>query len=111
MQDVRRNAPVYLVGAAVISTTISISVFEIFMALGLAALLIGRARWRVPRIWIPLGLFMAGTLISLAASGHAREGLPQIKKFYVYLMLFLVASAFASVRQIRVVVLAWSVTA
>jgi O-antigen ligase len=58
-----------------------------------------------------LSLFLLGTLASLAASGHAREGLPQIRKFYVYLMLFLVTSAFQAARQIRWVTLGWALAA
>src|SRR5207253_7270799 len=47
-------------------------------------------------------LWMAWTLVPLADSGHAREGLPQVKKFYVWLMLFVVYSALRTVPQIRV---------
>src|ERR1700691_5642901 len=89
----RSDAPLYLAGAAAITTVVSIRAFEILMALALLALIVMRRRWRVPPIWFPLALFLLGTLASLAASGHVREGLPQVRKFYVYLMLFLVTSA------------------
>jgi putative inorganic carbon (HCO3(-)) transporter len=107
----RQDAPLYLVGGAVVSTILSIAAFEILMGLALLALILNRRRFRLPRLWIPLALFMSGTLISLAASGHWREGMPQIRKFYVYLMLFLVTSAFQTVRQIRWVAVAWSLAA
>src|ERR1700729_3079885 len=97
----RNDAPLYLSGAAAITTVVSIRAFEILMALALLALIVTRRRWRVPPVWIPLTLFLLGTLVSLAASGHVREGLPQVRKFYVYLMLFLVASAVRTVREIR----------
>jgi hypothetical protein len=68
-------------------------VFEILMAAALVALIVTRRRWRLPPVWLPLALFLLGTLVSLFASGHIRDGLPQVRKFYVYLMLFLVTSA------------------
>ena len=71
------------------------------MAAALLALIATRRKWRIPPVWVPLSLFLLGTLLSLAASGHVREGLPQVRKFYVYLMLFVVAGAFETVRQIR----------
>src|SRR6202050_4408098 len=97
----RKDLPLYLVGTAAVTTLISIRVFEILMAVALVALIITRRRWRFPPVWLPLSLFLLGTLLSLFASGHVREGLPQVRKFYVYLMLFLVASAVRTVREIR----------
>src|ERR1700722_9047107 len=107
----RRHLPLYLVVAAAVTTLVSIRVFEILMAAALIALIVMRWRWRLPPVWLPLSLFLLGTLASLFASGHAREGLPQVRKFYVYLMLFLVTSAFESVRQIRWVALGWALAA
>ncbi len=81
------------------------------MALALLALIVTRQNWRIPPIWVPLSVFVAGTLISLAASGHWRAGWPQVKKFYVYLMLFLVTTAFRNVRQVRWLAVGWAVAA
>ncbi len=107
----RNNVLLYLAGAAVIATALSIAAFEIFVGLALAALILDRRRFRLPPIWIPLAFFVFGTLVSLAASGHAREGLPQIKKFYIYVMLFVIVSAFANVRQIRWAAFGWMMAA
>jgi putative inorganic carbon (hco3(-)) transporter len=107
----RKDAPLYLVGAAAVTTVVSIRAFEILMALALLAHIVTRRQWRFPPVWIPLSLFLLGTLVSLAVSGHMREGLPQVRKFYVYLMLFLVTSAFETARQIRWVALGWTVAA
>ena len=97
----KQNAPLYLTGAAAVTTVVSIRAFEILMAAALIALVATRKRWRIPPVWIPLSLFFVGTVVSLFASGDVRDGLPQIRKFYVYLMLFLAAAAFDAVRQIR----------
>ncbi len=48
---------------------------------------------------------MGWTLVSLAASGHARGGLPQVKKFYVWLMLFVVFSALRHLNEVRILVM------
>ncbi len=106
-----KDAPLYLAGAAAITTVVSIRAFEILMAATLIALIVTRRPWRFPPIWIPLSLFLLGTLVSLVASGHVSEGLPQVRKFYVYLMLFLVTGTFESVRQIRWVALGWALAA
>ncbi|MBV9769481.1 MAG: O-antigen ligase family protein [Bryobacterales bacterium] len=99
------NALLCSVIGAAITTLVSIRVFETLMALTLVLLLATRHRWRLPPVWLPLLLFVLGTLVSLVASGHIREGLPQVRKFYVYLMLFLVTSVLQSARQVRSIAL------
>jgi putative inorganic carbon (HCO3(-)) transporter len=107
----RDNALFYLVGGAAVTTLISIRVFETLMAVALVTLIVTRQRWRLPAVWLPLSLFLLGTLVSLGASGHIREGLPQVRKFYVYLILFLVTSAVRTVREVRWVALGWVLAA
>jgi putative inorganic carbon (HCO3(-)) transporter len=107
----RDNALLYLVGAAAVTTLVSIRVFEILMAVALVAFIVTRKRWRIPWVWLPLSLFILGTLVSLFVSGHIREGLPQVRKFYVYLMLFLVTGAIQTVREIRAVAMGWAAAA
>lgn len=63
---------------------------------------------RLPPIKLPLVLFMVGTLLSLFFSGHMREGTPQIRKFFVFLVLLLVYSTFRSIAEIRGVTLLWA---
>ncbi len=71
-------------------------------------LLVARTPLRLPRIWLPLALFMTGTVISLLLSGNMRAGLPQIRKFYVYLMLLVVFSAFRALGDVRRLVIGWA---
>jgi O-antigen ligase len=106
-----KNAPVYLAVAAAVTTVVSIRAFEILLAAALLAVIVSRRSWRVPPVWIPLSLFVMGTLASLAASGQVREGLPQVRKFYVYLMLFVVATAVERARQVRWIALGWALGA
>jgi O-antigen ligase len=109
--SLREDIPAWLAGAAAVSALVSIAAMEILMGAAVVALIVTRTRWRIPPIWIPLAAFAILTLISLAASGHIREGLPQVKKFFLYLMLFLVPSGVRSVRQVRLIAMGWATAA
>jgi putative inorganic carbon (hco3(-)) transporter len=85
----------------------SIAASQILLGLALAALLLSRERLRLPRIKWALALFMLGTLISLAFSPHPAEGLPQIKKFYVFCELLAVFTCLRSMRMIRWLFQTW----
>ncbi len=104
------RAPVYLAGAAAISSVVSIVAAEILMALALIAVLMAgkTAKLRWPAATFPIILWILWTLVSLAASGHFREGLPQIKKFIWFAMLLVVYNALRELRDIRGTVLAWT---
>ncbi len=103
-----KRAPLYLAGAAAAASMVSIAASEILLGLAFVAILVTRTKLRWPPVVWPLAAWMAWTLISMAASGHARGGLPQVKKFYVYLMLIVVYSTFRSMKEIRVLVIAWA---
>jgi putative inorganic carbon (HCO3(-)) transporter len=98
----------YLTCGALLSILFSIAVSQILLALALAALLVSSRPIRLPPIKLPLALFMAGTVISLLASGHIQQGMPQIRKFYVFFILLVVYSTFRSLAEIRAVVLLWA---
>jgi putative inorganic carbon (hco3(-)) transporter len=98
----------YLTCGALLSILFSIAVSQILLALALAALLLSSTKLRLPPIKLPLGLFMAGTVISLLASGHIQEGMPQIRKFYVFFVLLVAYSTFRKISEIRAVVLLWA---
>ena len=104
----QERAPLYLAGAAAVASIIKIAPSQILLGLAIASLLIAREKWRWPPITWPVAAWMVWTLVSLAASGHAQGGLPQVKKFYVWLMLFVVYSALRTLPQIRAVTLAWA---
>ncbi len=107
----RRDLPLCLTAAASVSALISIAASEILVAAAILSMLATRQRWRIPPIWLPLVLFIAGTFLSLAVNGHYEQGWPQIRKFFVYSLLFLVASTFRSAAQLRTLALAWTAAA
>jgi putative inorganic carbon (HCO3(-)) transporter len=98
----------YLTCGALLSILFSIAASQILLALALAALLLSAQKIRLPPIKIPLALFVAGTVVSLLASGHIQQGTPQIRKFYVFFILLVAYSTFREIWEIRAVVLLWA---
>jgi O-antigen ligase len=107
----KEDVPMALAGAAAVLPVISIAGFEIVLGAAIVAMAVLRVKPRWPPIWLPLSLFFVGTVISWLASEDLRDGVPQIKKFYVYAMVFVVASTFQNVAQIRWLALAWAAAA
>jgi len=81
---------------------------QILLALAFAALLACGEKLRLPRIWLPLSLFLLGTVISLLLSDDPVAGLPQIRKFYVFLMLLVVFSLLRNLVIVRCLFLTWA---
>jgi O-antigen ligase len=90
------------------SILLGIAPSQILLALAFAALLASGEKLRMPRIWLPLSLFILGTLISLAFSQDPKAGLPQVRKFYVFLELLVIFSLLRSLRIVRWLFLTWA---
>ncbi|HWR51914.1 MAG TPA: O-antigen ligase family protein [Bryobacteraceae bacterium] len=111
MQKKAAGAAFYLSWASAVAVLVSIAASQILLALAVATLLISGLRLRLPRIWWLLAAFLGGTLISLAFSPDPAAGTPQVRKFFVYLVLLVVFSTFRNVRQARWLVLSWAAVA
>jgi O-antigen ligase len=98
----------WLTFGSAVAILFSIAVSQILLALALVALLLSGERLRLPRIWLPLGLFLLGTLISLALSGDPAAGLPQVRKIFVFTILLVVFSTLRDMRIIRQLFLCWA---
>ena len=91
------------------SILFSIAASQILLALAVAALLLSGDKLRLPRIQWPLALFMLGTLVSLAFSGDPLvDGLPQVRKFFVFLELLVVFSCLRNLKVVRWLFLTWA---
>jgi putative inorganic carbon (hco3(-)) transporter len=110
-EPVLLRAARWLTFGSAVAILFSIAASQILMALALAALLMSGARLRLPRIWIPLSVFLLGTLISLALSGDPVAGLPQVRKIFVFSMLLLVFSTLDNMIVIRRLFLSWAAVA
>src|SRR6202162_3953406 len=110
--DLRKeDVPTMLAGLAAVLPVVSIAGFEIVLGAAILSMIVLRVKPRWPPIWLPISLFILGTVISWLASSDLRGGLPQIKKFYVYAMVFVVVSTFRNVAQIRWLALGWAAAA
>lgn len=107
LSRVTDRLPACLAGAAAATTTVSIAASQILLGAAVLSLPFQPRKLRWPPVTAPLLAFMAWTLVSLAASPDPRGGLPQIKKFYVYLMLWAVFSALRTLAEVRWVALGW----
>jgi putative inorganic carbon (HCO3(-)) transporter len=109
-QNLERAAFLLTCGSA-IAILFSIAVSQILLALAFAALLMSGQPLRFPPIKLPLLIFVAWTFLSLFLSGDPRAGTPQIRKFFVLLMLLTIYSVFRSVAQVRAMALLWTAVA
>ena len=91
-----RRLPFYLAFASVVAVLCSNSLSNVLIGAALAALLVCyflfRHPVRFPPLALPVALFFLATVISVALSGHIREGWPGPRKFYLYFVLLLVYS-------------------
>jgi len=107
-QSLLTRAAFWLAGSAAVAVLFSIAACNILLALALVTLLFSGVKLRVPPIMLPLALFMLGTIVSLALSGDFVSGRPQIRKFWLFLILLVVYSTFREVAQVRGLVLCWA---
>ncbi|MGP8245979.1 MAG: O-antigen ligase family protein [Bryobacteraceae bacterium] len=98
----------WLTFASAVAILFSIAASQILLGLALAALFLSGEKLRLPRIWLPLALFMLGTVVSWLANGQFAVGIPQIKKFYVFGELLIVFSLLRDIQWIRRVFLVWA---
>ena len=73
--------------ATAVLPVVSIAGFEIVLGAAILSMIVLRVKPRWPPIWLPISLFILGTVISWLASGDLRGGLPQIKKFGTAILL------------------------
>ncbi len=89
----------------------SIAASQILLGLAVAALLLSRRRPLLPAAWPPLAAFLGLTVVSLLASGNITAGLPQIRKFFVYLTLVTVFTTVRRVDRAVALVQCWAAAA
>lgn len=102
-----RAALVLATGSA-IAVMFSIAVSHILLGAALLALLLSREKLRLPPVGLPLVVFVALTVAALLLSPDPRAGLPQLKKFYVWLELAVLYTALPVPADFRRIALWWS---
>lgn len=106
----RKTAAMLAFGACM-AAVVSIAAFNILLIASVAAILAARQPLRLPPVKWPLGLFLLGTLISLAFSANPAAGWPQIRKFEVFLTLLAVATLLGSLLTLRRLFQCWAALA
>jgi putative inorganic carbon (HCO3(-)) transporter len=102
------RAALYCTLASAVSILLSIAVSQILLGLGFVLMLLSGQTRRLPAAWLPLALFLAGTLVSLAFSPDPAAGMPQVRKFFVFLMLVTVYCVVREMLWIRRLIMAWA---
>jgi O-antigen ligase len=102
------RAAFWLAGGAAVAVVFSIAACQVLVALALVALLFSDVKLRFPPLGLPLGLFLAGTVASLLLSGDIASGWPQIRKFFLFLMLPVMYATFREPAHLRRLALCWA---
>src|ERR1039458_396937 len=105
----KSRAALWLTFAAASSIVLSIAAVNILMALALASLLFSGEPLRLPPIKLPLGIFLLLTVAAWIFSPDPwMDGMPQIRKFWIFCILLLVFSTLRSLSVLRWLFLAWA---
>lgn len=97
----------YLAFGSVASIVVSIAVSQILLGAAIVLLLLARDRLQFPPFKFPLACLMIWTLLSALHSGHFIQGLPQIRKFFVFATALVVCSCFRGTRDCARLLAAW----
>ncbi len=97
----------YLAFASAALILLSITASQWALWISLALLAASRAKLRIPHIWLPLALFMVGTLLSMAFSPEPLHGLPQIRKLLVFTILAAIYTTFRDAAAARRLFVWW----
>ncbi len=106
--SILERAALYCTLASAVSILLSIAVSQILLGLAFVLMLLSRQTRRLPAAWLPLALFLAGTLVSLAFSPDPTAGMPQVRKFFVFLMLVTIYCVVREMLWIRRLIMAWA---
>ena len=94
-------ATAVLAGLATLAVLFSVAVAQILLGVALAALLLSRKPIQVPaRLSLAVLAFFGWTLLSLALSPDVWQGIPQLRKIFVFLGFVVAYNAYTERRQI-----------
>src|SRR5690242_4660747 len=91
---------------------ISIALSQVLLGIGIGMTLVYRKKLEFPRIWVPLVVFVGLTLLSLLMSPDPRHGWPQLRKFFVFLLIPLVYGVLSRCfLRVYYLLIGWTITA
>lgn len=104
-------AALVLATGSAVAVMFSIAVSHILLGAALLVLLLSREKLRIPPVRLPLAAFVALTVAALLLSPDPRAGLPQLKKFYVWMELVVLYTALPAAADFRRIALWWGALA
>ena len=107
MKPAFKQAAIWFTFGSAASILLSIAASQLMLGAAFLALLLSGEPLRLPRIKLPLAIFLAGTIVAWLASGDLKTGLPQIKKMIVFFELLIVYSCLRSLPLVRKLMLTW----
>ena len=99
---------VWLTFGSAAAIMLSIAASQILLAAAFVALLLSGQPLRLPRIKLPLAIFLLGTIIAWLHAGDLHTGLPQIRKMVVFFELLIVYSCLRDIAIVRKLMLTWA---
>lgn len=93
--------------ACALSPLVSIAASHMLLGAAVLAILLARVPWDFTPAWPPLAAFLGWTVASWLLGPDLRSGLPQIRKFYVFLALAVVAAMIRELSHVRALVWGW----
>lgn len=96
-----QRALVFAAGGSVVASLCSIAVSQVLLGIATALALFSWRERRFPPVTWPMAAFIVLTLLSVMASDDPSAGLPQLKKFFVYLILFVLFTALHRWQEVR----------
>ncbi len=88
-QDGCLKASVLFLALSNVAVLLSIAASQILLGLSLLAFLAALRRPQWPPFWPALAVYMGWTLVSLVLAAPVVRGLPQVRKFYIFVILVL----------------------
>ena len=87
---------------------VSVAVSQSLLGVALGCLLLSRRAWRLPPGFNWFCLFAGWTVLSLLLNGDPLGGLPQIRKLYVWLLLFVLITTLRPATDFKMLLFLWS---
>lgn len=104
-----QRATFYLGFGSAVCILFSIALSQILLGLALASLLCSGQKLEFPPIRLPLAIFFIITVAAVLASGDPQRGTPQLRKFFVFVIVLVLFTSFRNIRQVRALIISWAV--
>ena len=102
-----QNAARWAAMGSAVAAMVSVAVSQSLLGAAAALLLLSRKRWTLPPGALWFACFTGWTLLSLLLNGDPAGGLPQVRKLYVWLLLFVLVSTLRGAGDFKLILQGW----